>query len=92
MHIGDQGGEAGQALEVQVVLEVLYVQVPPVFQVAQGELAHDLGLGGNFLPLLAPGVVIAQGEEGGPQQAQGQKHHAGGNKELPPVKALCPFP
>ena len=91
VHVGDDGGEAGQALEVQVVLEVLYVQVPAVFQVAQGELAHHPGLGGDFLPLLAPGVVVAQGEKGRPQQAQGQKHHARRDEELPPIEALGPF-
>ena len=66
MHVGDDGGEAGQAQEVQVVLEILYVKIPAVFQVAQGERAQNPGLGGGFLPLLAPGLVIAQGEKGRP--------------------------
>ncbi len=92
VHIGDDRCKAGKALKVQVVLEILHVQIPPALQIAEGELAHNPGLGGDFLSLLAPGVVVTQGKERCAQKAQRQKDHAGGDKKLPPIEALGLFP
>ncbi|CAN3965218.1 2-oxoisovalerate dehydrogenase subunit beta, partial [Dysosmobacter welbionis] len=87
VHLGHRGSEGGQTLEVLLVLQLLHVQVPPVFQIAGGELPHHLGLGGQLPVLLAPGVVVAQGEKRNSQQKQRQEHHADGDEHLPPVQA-----
>ena len=87
VHVGHRGREGGQVLKVLLVLELLDVKVPAAFQVADGQLPHHPGLGGQLLVPLAPGVVVAQGEEGRPQQKQRQKHHADGDGHLPPVQA-----
>ena len=42
----------------------------------------------ELLVPLPPGVVIAEGEEGRPQQSQRQQHHAGGDEHLLPVETL----
>ena len=88
VHIGHDGGKGGQLLEIRVAAQVLDIHVAAVFQIVDGKLAHDPGLCHDLLALLAPGIVIAQGEEGGAQQKQRQKHHAGGDEHLPPVQAL----
>ena len=87
IHLGDRGGEGGEILKVLLVLQLLHVQIPAVLQVAHGELTHHPGLGRQLLVLPPPGIAVAQGEEGCPQQKQRQEHHADGDEHLPPVQA-----
>ena len=64
IHVGHRCRKGGQVVEVLLVLELLDVQIPPALQLAGGQLAHHAGLGRQLLLPLAPGVIVAEREEG----------------------------
>ena len=82
VHVRDAGGEACEPQHVLAPKGLGLVQIVP------GVDRHHVGLLLQLLVPLPPGVVIAQGEEGRPQQGQRQQHHAGGDEHLLPVEAL----
>ena len=88
VHLGDDGGGSRQLAELLVLLQFLHGEVAPGLQIPDGQLAHRLGPHQQFVGPLAPGIVVAQGEEGNAHQHQRQGHHAHGDGHLPPVKPV----
>ena len=82
VHVRDAGGKACEPQHVLAAERLGLVQEIP------GVDRHHVGLLLQLLVPLPPGVVIAEGEEGRPQQGQCQQHHAGGDEHLLPVEAL----
>ena len=91
IHVRHRGAEGGQLLEVRSVLQTVHIQKTSALQIADGQLAHHPGLGFDLVALPVPGVVVAQGKEGGTQQQQRQRHHAHCHHQLPPVQAFKSF-